>query len=139
MGHIPYGYKVVNSKIEIDEVAADNLKSMFEFYLSGASVLGSAQKAGMDFGRTSAKRMLLNEVYLGNDHYPQLIKKETFEAAAAEMKKRAALDTRKRYVKTTYIPEIQTSFFIPSMTGGFEDPYKQAEYAYSQIRPKEEK
>lgn len=138
MAYIPYGYKVVDSQIVVDETAAESLRVLYASYVSGLSVAAAAAKAGIEVGRTSAKRMLTNDTYLGNEHFPVIFDRETFEAAGAEMARRAELDGRPRFIKKTFIPAIYKSFSVPLPEENHEtDPYRQAEYAYSLITPEE--
>ena len=35
MAHIPYGYKIVNGKAEVDEEQAEGVRKLFDGYIAG--------------------------------------------------------------------------------------------------------
>lgn len=44
MAHIPYGYKIVDGKAEIDEEQAGVVRALFEGYISGLALKVTANK-----------------------------------------------------------------------------------------------
>lgn len=46
MSHIPFGYRIVNGKAVVDDVAAEQIKALFQAYVSGDSLSESAKKSG---------------------------------------------------------------------------------------------
>ena len=79
----------------------------------------------------TAKRMMENRHYLGDDFYPAIIDKEIFESAAAERIKRANKLGRlnhKRVIKPAVVP---TYFHLAAAVQHYDDPRLQAEYLYS--------
>ena len=47
MAHIPYGYRIENGKAIIDKAKSEQIKLLFEAYLSGDSLANAAKKAGI--------------------------------------------------------------------------------------------
>lgn len=133
MGHIPYGYRIENGKAVVDEIASERVKELFSGYLAGLSLKGAAKKAGIDCYHATVSKMLQNKHYLGDEFYPSIIDEEIFEKARLEKQKRAEKLGRiwepKDVPKTNY----PVKFKVKPLVQKYEDPYKQAEYAYSLI------
>lgn len=133
MGHTPYGYRIEDGKAVVDEKTSEQVKELFSGYLAGLSLKEAAKKAGIDCYHATAGKMLQNKHYLGDEFYPPIIDKETFEKARVEKRKRAVKLGRiwepKDVPKTTY----PVKFKAKPLVQKYEDPYKQAEYAYSLI------
>ncbi|MDD4360492.1 MAG: recombinase, partial [Syntrophaceticus sp.] len=81
--------------------------------------------------------MLQNKRYLGDEYYPVIIDPDTFAAAEEERIRRAKKLGRIRE------PEVKKEVVYPSTfrtidgTERFDDPFQQAEYAYSLIESEE--
>jgi len=96
--HMPIGYKIEVGKVIIDEEKVDVIKKIFEDYHKGASLHAIAKKltnAGFlnannkpNWNHGSVGKILQNIKYLGDDFYPQLIDKETFESVQKRRKKK---------------------------------------------------
>ena len=96
--HMPIGYKMVNGKIQIDKIKEKVVKKIFKYYLSGVSTYGLAKElTAMGFLNANNKpswnhgsigKILENTKYLGDDLYPQMIKKEQFEQVQNRRKER---------------------------------------------------
>jgi len=133
MGHTPYGYRIINGKAVIDELAAERIKALFQAYLSGDSLTAAAQKAGILTSHAVIGKMLRNTHYLGDDYYPAIIDPDIFESAETERSRRAEKLGR------VYEPEEKnevvypTTFHIREGSERFDDPFQQAEYDYSLI------
>jgi len=89
MGHTPYGYRIINGKAVIDEQAAEQIKTLFQSYLTGDSLATAAKKAEIRACHAGIGRILQNKHYLGDEYYPALIDPDTFAAAEAERIRRA--------------------------------------------------
>ena len=77
--------------------------------------------------------MMRNSHYLGDDFYPAVIDKESFDAVEAELSKRSTkLGRNDRYnaPKTKRPP---TAFRLGDITENYDNPIRQAEYLYSLI------
>ena len=104
MGHTPFGYRM--------------------------SLKNAANKAGIETYHASAKRLLMTEHYLGDDFYPAIIDKETFDRVQAERIKRAAALGRLDRKSTRKPPKIPTQFSIGAIMEHYDNPATQAEYVY---------
>ena len=71
MSHIPYGYRIENGKAVIDEKAAEQVRTLFDAYLSGDSMNTAAGKAGIKSFHAGIGRMLCSARYLGDGFIPQ--------------------------------------------------------------------
>ena len=133
MGHTPYGYKIKNGRAVIDEDAAAKIQLLYSNYLSGMSLVKAAKEAGLDTYHGTAKRILKNPHYPGDDFYPSIIDQATYEKAAAEIKRRSAALGRDHQEKKVIIPAVPTRFFMLAADEQYEDPKLQAEYLYSLV------
>lgn len=133
MNHIPYGYRIENGQAVVDEKAAQQVRALFEAYLSGDSMNTAAQKAGVKTFHSEIGRILGNVRYTGDGYYPAIIGKETLAAAVAERISRAQKYGRVREPKETKEAVIPAVFRLRGGTERFDDPFMQAEYAYSLI------
>lgn len=133
MGHTPYGYQIINGKAVIDEQAAEQIKALFRSYLTGDSLATAAKKAGIKTFHAGIGRMLQNKHYLGDEYYPAIIDPDIFAAAEAERIRRAEKLGRIREPKAKKEIAYPTSFRISEGKEHFDDPFQQAEYAYSMI------
>jgi len=133
MSHTPFGYRIENGKAVIDKEAAEQIKTLFHSYLSGDSLATAAKKAGIKAFHAGIGRMLRNTRYLGGDYYPAIIDLDTFKAAEAERIKRAEKLGRIRKPEQEKEVIYPSAFRVKEGTEEFEDPFGQAEYAYSLI------
>lgn len=133
MSHIPYGYRIENGKAIIDEKAAGRVRTLFNAYLSGDSMNTAAGKAGIKSFHAGIGRMLTNARYLGDGFYPAIIDSDTFAAAEAERARRTEKLGRIQKPKEPEKAGFPTSFRMNEGTEQFDDPFEQAEYAYSLI------
>ena len=128
MGHTPFGYRIENGVAVIDEDAAGKLRMLYDNYLGGMSLQNAANEAGIETYHASAKRLLMTEHYFGDDFYPAIIDKGTFDRVQAERIKRAAALGRLDRKSTKKRPKIPTQFSIGAIM------VKQAEYIYSLLK-----
>lgn len=133
MQHTPYGYKIENGIAVVDQEAAAMVKVLYRIYLSGLSLSNAAKEAGIKGYHASIARMLTNKRYLGDGYYPQIIDNETFEQAEAERLRRAKMLGRIREPAAKEKTLKRYQFSMPKLEQLYDDPFKQAEYAYSLI------
>ena len=133
MAHIPYGYKIVDGKAAIDEEQATAVRKFFEGYISGQALKVASTNAGLDIFHGSAGRMLRNKHYLGDEYYPAIIDRESFDKAEEIRISRASSLGRVRELQDAPKPMADTMFTMPFVERKFADPFEQAEYAYSLI------
>jgi len=137
MGHTPYGYRIENGKAIIDEQAAEQIKTLFQSYLTGDSLAMAAKKAAIKSFHAGVGRMLQNKRYLGDEYYPAIIDPDTFAAAEAERIRRAEKLGRIREPEVKREVVYPSTFRIIEGIERFDDPFQQAEYAYSLIESEE--
>jgi hypothetical protein len=133
MSHVPYGYRIENGKAVIDEEKAEQVRKLYKGYLSGLAYVIAAEAAGLKLYHGGAKRMMQNKHYIGDDYYPVIIDKETFDAAEAERVKRQVKLGRVFDDKPAKASKATTKFTMPNVQNKYDDPYRQAEYVYSLI------
>ena len=134
MGHTPFGYRIEGGKAVIDEVAAGQIKKLYENYLSGLSLENAAQEAGINTYHGTVKKLLSNRHYLGDAFYPAIIDEDTFTKAALEGDRRSEKLGRNNRVPAPKVRKAPTRFtFIESIAIQGVTPAQQAEYLYSLI------
>lgn len=136
MAHIPYGYKIINGKAEVDEKQAEVVIKLFDGYIAGLGLKPAAENAGLDIYHGSAWRMLRNTHYLGDEYYPAIIDRKRFDKAEEIRISRASSLGRVRELQAAPKPEAETRFTLSTVERKFADPFEQAEYAYSLIESK---
>ena len=134
MGHTPFGYKIVSGKAVVDEVAAGQIRKLYENYLSGLSLETAANEAGIKTYHGTVKKLLSNRHYLGDAFYPAIIDEDSFTKAALEGDRRSEKLGRNNRVPTLKVKKAPTRFtFIESIAIQGVTPAEQAEYLYSLI------
>jgi len=133
MSYISFGYRIENGKAVIDKQAAEQIKELFQSYLSGDSLATAAKKAGIKAFHSGVGRILRNTRYLGDEFYPAIIDKDTFNTAEAERIMRAERLGRTQNPKQEKEAVYPAAFRVKGGTEEFDDPFAQAEYAYSLI------
>ena len=133
MSHTPFGYRIENGKAVIDIEAAEQIKVLFQSYLSGDSLATAAKKAGINGFHSGFGRILRNKRYLGDEFYPAIIDKDTFNTAEAERIIRQERLGRNRKPKQEKEVVYPTTFRMKEGIEEFDDPFGRAEYAYSLI------
>jgi len=136
---IPYGYRNEKGKAVINEEQAEQVRMIFKGYLSGLAYVPAAEAVGLKLNHPSVKRILQNKRYLGDKYYPAIIDQETFERAEAERFNRQRKLGRIFPDKPQEECKPATKFIMPKVGKIFNDPFKQAEYAYSLIQSEVEK
>ena len=113
---------------------AAQIRKLYEGYLNGLSLVATAAEVGLTLKHTSVKCIMQNPHLLGDDFYPSIIDRGTFDAFEAERKRREkALGRDKRAKKPIGAKPAPTSFRMREALSVNDDPYKQAEYIYSLI------
>ena len=133
MRHIPYGYRIENGRAVIDEEQAATVREFFQNYISGMALVPAAEKVGLKLYHGSTGRMLRNKKYLGDDYYPAIIDKETFDKAEEIRMDRAKALGRVWELKGKKDILFPTNFTMPAVKKASDDPFEQAAYAYSLI------
>lgn len=133
MGHTPYGYVIKNGKAVIDERAAAQIRELFHAYLSGLSLSDSAKEVGIKRYHASITKMLTNKQYVEDGFYPRIIDNDTFEKVQTERLRRAKILGRIHDAEMQETTIQRLHFSTPSPQQLYDDPFKQAEYAYNLI------
>ena len=134
MAYIPYGYKIQDGVVTVDEKAAGQVKVFFEKYISGLSLTVAGEQAGIEKTHSVMGRILKNVLYLGNDIYPAIIDKETFDKAEEVRNKRAKDLGRIVELAAFATPSPIERFKMRKSEGKLpDDPVTRAEYLYSLI------
>lgn len=133
MRHIPYGYKIENGVAVVDEKEAVAVQKFFEYYISGLGLMAAAEKVGLKIYHGSAGRILRNVKYLGDDYYPAIIDRETFDKAEEIRMSRARALGRVMERKGKQPEPFPTRFTMSAVKTVYDDPFEQAAYAYSLI------
>jgi len=134
MSHIPFGYNIQNGRAVVNEEEAVKIEKLFEAYLSGLSLSKAAQKAGIKRYHTSVARMLADKRYVKDKFYPPIISKDTFEKAQLERRRRAEALGRIYEHKGNEKKCLNFKFHASMPDNLYDDPFQQAEYAYSLIK-----
>lgn len=134
MAHTPFGYEIVNGKIEIHAREAEQLELLIQSYLSGKSLANAAKDSGIKRSHGGITRILTDERYLGNEMFPRLVSIKQFEQLKEERYKRAKKLGRLNRVKEekSFTPCFE--FTIGKVENKYDNPIKQAEYVYSLIK-----
>ncbi len=133
MKHIPYGYRIENGMAVVDEAEADTVRKFFDYYISGLALMAAAEKVGLKLYHGSAGRILRNVKYLGDDYYPAIIDKVTFDKAEEIRMSRAKALGRMRELEVKQAEPFPAKFTMPAVKTVYDDPFAQAAYAYSLI------
>ncbi len=116
-GRLPYGYRVENKKIKIDENRAEVVRYIFEQYACGLYVRNiiydltekGIMYLGEPFEKNIVYNILKNEKYAGiyrvngqvyENMFPRIVSNETYEKVRAKIQKN---QYGKRSVKVTYL------------------------------------
>ena len=134
MAYVPYGYAITDGVVTVDERAADQVRDFFEKYISGLSLAVAGEQAGIQKTHSSMGLILKNINYLGNDVYPAIIDKETFDKAEEVRNKRAKDLGRIVELAAFTAPSPIERFKMRKSEGKLpDDPVTRAEYLYSLI------
>lgn len=131
--HIPYGYRIEDGKAVVDETQAEQVRTFFKEYISGKALKVAAETVGLKIFHGSAGRMLRNAHYLGDDYYPAIIDQKLFDKAEEERQLRASQLGRVRELTVKETPPAPLHFIMGKQIQQYENPFRQAEYAYSLI------
>lgn len=135
MQHTPYGYEIVTGKLVVDEEKAAQIRKICENYLSGMSFIAAAADVGLTMSHCQVKRMIQNKRYLGDSYYPAILTEKTARRIEEErIRREKVLGRERKSKKKVEQPKICTNFSISRVQKKYEDPIRQAEYAYSLIQ-----
>ena len=134
MAYVPYGYTITEGLVAVDEKEAEQVRMFFEKYISGLSLAVAGEQAGIQKTHSSMGLILKNISYLGNDVYPAIIDRETFDKAEEVRNKRAKDLGRIAELAAFTSPSPIERFKMKKSEGKLpDDPVARAEYLYSLI------
>ena len=132
MSRLCYGYTIRDGRLEVQETEAENIRKIFKNYLAGNALIKSAELAGIKKNSSSVKRLLTNKKYLGNDIYPKIIDRESFEKAGQMLKERAVVMGRV-WEKEEETIKVPCKFRYKSEEVLPIDPFERASHQYNLI------
>lgn len=128
------GYRIVDGRAVVHEKDAAKVRLLYQGYLSGLSYIDAAKSVGLELNASSVKMLMKNVRYAGDDFYPQIIDRTTFDAAESERLRRCRLLGKKEgQSKEKAQKTVPQNFSFRKCLKTFGDPFKQAEYIYSLI------
>ena len=132
-----FGYKIVDGRAVIHEKDAGKVRLLYKGYLSGLSYIDAAKAVGLDLHASSVKMLMRNARYTGDDFYPEIIDRTTFDAAERERLRRCSVLGKKEGQSKEQVPGTAPQHFsFRQCLKQFRDPFRQAEYIYSLIERK---
>lgn len=135
MQHTPYGYDIIGGKAVVNEEQASNIHKICENYLGGMSFISAAADVGLTMSHCGVKRMIQNKKLLGDDFYPAILMEETARHIEDErVRREKALGRDKKGHKKVEKAKGHTAFSISRVPIKYDNPIKQAEYAYSLVQ-----
>ena len=133
-GHVPYGYRIKDGVGVICEEEAENIRKIYEMYLSGMGLQAIAEALGLKLFHGGVSRIIDNKKYLGTAFYPKIVDEELFNKAAEEKERRAVRLKRTDRIKVIEKAPVEYAFTMAKPTDKHDDPFMQAAYLYSLIR-----
>ena len=132
MSRLCYGYTIRDGRLEVQETEAENIRKIFKNYLDGNALIKSADLASLKKNSSSVKRILTNKKYLGNNIYPKIIDRESFEKAGQMLKERAVTmgrvwEKEEEIIKVPYKFRYKKEETLPL------NPFERASYKYGLI------
>ena len=128
------GYRIEDGRAVVHEKDAVKVRLLYKGYLSGLSYIDAAKAVGLELNASSVKMLMRNVRYAGDDFYPQIIDRTTFDAAESERLRRCRLLGKKEgQSKEKAQKTVPQNFSFRKCLKTFGDPFKQAEYIYSLI------
>ena len=132
MTHTPYGYKIINAQVVVDDPIAEKVRQLYAEYLESGSMRAAAKKVGIDKTHSVIGRLLKNKVYVGTDYYPKIVDGEIFKKVQQLRGNNARSQNRIKEFEAP--PELELKDYkLDKVEEKYTDPYQQAEYAYSMI------
>ena len=138
---IPFGYRIVDGRAQVDETEAEKLRKYFDLYLAGSSMAEAAREAGLQCSATTFRNLLKRKEYTGTDYYPAIITSDYQAQLMTELEKRRGDHPRKVKERIPKGVVIHTEFKLSASRKATDDlPLPdQMNALYQQIRPKYKK
>ena len=135
MQHTPYGYDIIGGKAVVNEEQASNIHKIFENYLGGMFFISAAADVGLTMSHCGVKRMIQNKTLLGDSFSPVILTAETARQIEEErIRREKSLGRDQRGHKKVEKVKVHTAFSMPRVPRKYDNPIRQAEFAYSLIK-----
>lgn len=129
-----FGYRIADGRAVVHERDAIKVRLLYKGYLSGLSYINAARAVGLDLNASSVKMLMRNARYTGDDFYPGIVDRATFDAAECERLRRCRILGKKEgQTKEKELKTAPQRFSFRQSRKICKDPFKQAEYIYSLI------
>lgn len=109
---IPFGYRIVDGKAQINDAEARQLKKYFSLYLDGATMAEAARKAGIQCSPTTFRNLLKRKEYCGTDYYPAIISSDYQRELESEWERRKGQTVRQPRERIPKGVRIYTDFRV---------------------------
>lgn len=127
-----FGYQMHQGEIELHPEEADQVRLLYENYLTDLSLVQAGKKVGMTKSHSQIGRILSNPIYIGKRGYPGIIPQDLFDAVQAEREKRKQQLGRNFEVKVVKL-NIPHKFSWGLQEEPLTNPLKQANQLYQSI------
>ena len=129
------GFKIISGKAVIHTAEAEQVKGLFENYISCGSLSAAAKATGLSLAHPSVKRILQNPRYKGDNFYPRIVDEGVFDKVKELLEGKARASNSKKEWKPRTVPPLPSCFaFRTDIEDCFhDDPAIRAEYLYSMI------
>lgn len=130
---IPYGYEINKGKICINEIEASEIIEIFNTYIKCNSYVEASKILGGKVNSQRVRYILQKSLYMGNEKYPSIISEDKFNEVQNLILKKALQVGKVYKPKPPKEIKVTSTFSIGRVPVKYDDPYQQAEFAYSQI------
>ena len=113
--------------------ANTNVSMMGETFKYAAPIAGALGFSAEDTAQAIGL-ILTNRKYLGEGYYPAIISEDVFNRAGAMIEDNAARLGRDKLPGKKHDYVIRTDYTVGKIAKAYDDPFRQAQYAYSQIQ-----
>lgn len=138
MACLPYGYAYKGGRICIDEVRAEQIRTLFDSFIAGLPYEMAARSAGIEASVTNVKGMLRNTRYRGEDGFEQMVDPAVFDEAERERFRRANRRVSHKGKRLGQPIPVSMFFNLAKAEKSPSDPFEKASYIYSLIETEEQ-
>ena len=132
---VPFGYKIVDGRAEIDPIESSQLKKYFSLYLGGTTMAEAAHEARLQCSATTFRNLLKRKEYSGTDYYPAIITPEYQDRLVTEWERRRGEVQRGRRNYIRKGVRIYTDFRMKKNLTESSNLIEQINELYQRIRP----
>ena len=86
--NLPYGYRMIQGRVEIQEEEAERLRTYFRRFLDGETMAEAARFAGLPLSSSNLRFLLYQKAYAGTEHFPAIISQEERDRLMSERVRR---------------------------------------------------